>query len=215
MLILPVELQRHGLFFALHNPSQHCPSLPMPPKSGAIPPILRKCPPLYSMFVAQKAQIAPTGIQPVAVTAITIRMDWKILLIGAFAGYKLLTKAGIAAYEQIEWRFDKPRPADLHLLKRTVDLRLIVKNNLPASITLKRYYGEIFQNGQLLATINSTGTLDLPSGAEKTIQAEAVFKLKDLTSLRLKNPVEVKSYLETSVITIPIVNTIHLGYYVE
>ncbi len=143
-------------------------------------------------------------------------MDLKLALIGAFAAYKLLGKAGTAAYEKIDWRFDKPRPSDVHLLKKTVDVRLIIKNNLPADITIKRYYGEVFQNGALIATINSTGEVALPSGQEKTIQAEAAFKFKDLISnARLKNPVEVKSYLETSVITIPIVNTIYLGYYVE
>lgn len=136
----------------------------------------------------------------------------------AIGGYWLLSKFGGAAYEQIQWEIQPVRLKDLHPFQGTFDLRIKLKNNLPADITLKQYTGEVKVNNNLIATIDSQENIVLPKGQEIIVAAAAKVKaagfFQNLVSLK-DQPIEVVSYLKTSVVDIPISNKIYLFYYVE
>lgn len=148
-------------------------------------------------------------------------MDIKNAIIGAGLLYLLLPKAAAAAANQVEWEFDKVRiPGDIHLAKGGFDMRLNITNKLPFDISFQDYKGDISQNGNLLATIDSADDVSLPSGKPVTVSAFAKVKGLDLiTNIlggKLLSPVEIDSYayfeVAGEVLTIPVFNSISLFY---
>lgn len=136
------------------------------------------------------------------------------LILGSGIAYYLYNR-GMEASDKITWQLRPVRLQDVRLLKAEFDIRIDISNGTSLPIKLLGYTGFVKRGGATVGQINAQGEINLPANGATTIEAVVKLQksaLEQLNSLLQGNgllvPIEVDSYLRTSLMDVPVKRTI-------